>query len=218
VTYLQRLTERVFGRGAQLVPATNRYLIGRAPLAPFDDELPERVELSAEARTPIDLGIRMREPRAHASRNSEAPLPEPTASIGRAAKLLERGDVSSRLAAHVDDPFARPATPAPAIDAPRERPAGTTTAAPATARHRSADAAAHARLLPRSPATPAASLGAAPVAPVREREEPPTVHVHIGRIDVRAVQTPAPRAQPARSPLQPPSLDEHLRARDRGRR
>jgi hypothetical protein len=46
----------------------------------------------------------------------------------------------------------------------------------------------------------------------------PVITVRIGRIDVRAVQAPAPpQAAPPRRPPPGPSLEEHLRARDRAR-
>jgi hypothetical protein len=48
--------------------------------------------------------------------------------------------------------------------------------------------------------------------------EPPVVHVHIGRIDVRAIPpAPAPVAPRVQHPRRP-SLEEHLRARDEGKR
>jgi len=46
----------------------------------------------------------------------------------------------------------------------------------------------------------------------------PTVHVHIGRIDVRAVHPPARPPEPARPRPPRPDLADHLRARDDGRR
>jgi hypothetical protein len=50
----------------------------------------------------------------------------------------------------------------------------------------------------------------------RATGDPGPVYVHIGRIDVRAVDAPAPKAQPApRAALGKPSLEAHLRARDR---
>ena len=47
----------------------------------------------------------------------------------------------------------------------------------------------------------------------------PAIVVRIGRVDVRAVQAaPAPAPAPRPRPAAGPSLAEHLRARDRGRR
>lgn len=47
----------------------------------------------------------------------------------------------------------------------------------------------------------------------------PAIVVRIGRVDVRAVQAaPPPAPAPRRRPPAGPSLEEHLRARDRGRR
>lgn len=55
--------------------------------------------------------------------------------------------------------------------------------------------------------------------PEEARNTEPTIVVRIGRVDVRAVQA-APRPAPPPRPRPPagPSLAEHLRARDRGRR
>lgn len=43
-----------------------------------------------------------------------------------------------------------------------------------------------------------------------------TVHVHIGRIDVRAVSAAPEKKAPSRATMRLPSLEAHLRARDRG--
>ncbi len=70
-------------------------------------------------------------------------------------------------------------------------------------------------------ASPVASTPPAGVAPaIRARPAPaaPTVHVTIGRVDVRAVLS-APAGRPAPPAPKPPiSLDEYLRQRDRGER
>ena len=50
-----------------------------------------------------------------------------------------------------------------------------------------------------------------------KREAAPTIHVSIGRIEVRAVAPPAPQPAPAR-PAPAMSLDEYLRAHNGGRR
>jgi len=55
--------------------------------------------------------------------------------------------------------------------------------------------------------------------PEEARNTEPTIVVRIGRVDVRAVQAAPPPAPPPRPrPPAGPSLAEHLRARDRGRR
>jgi hypothetical protein len=58
-------------------------------------------------------------------------------------------------------------------------------------------------------------------APSRDQDAPapmPTIHVTIGRVEVRAVQAPARDARPVRASEQPMSLDEYLRRRNhRGR-
>ena len=55
--------------------------------------------------------------------------------------------------------------------------------------------------------------------PEAARSTEPAIVVRIGRVDVRAIQTAHPPAPPPRPrPPAGPSLAEHLRARDRGRR
>jgi hypothetical protein len=65
-----------------------------------------------------------------------------------------------------------------------------------------------------APAAPAIRIDRAPTAP----SGPPTVHVSIGRVDVRAIVTPT--ASPARPPVSVNrlSLEEYLRGRPRGAR
>lgn len=63
---------------------------------------------------------------------------------------------------------------------------------------------------------PATALHAGDRAQSRGREAPapaPTVHVTIGRVEVRAVQAPARDPRPVRAGEQPMSLDEYLRRR-----
>jgi hypothetical protein len=45
----------------------------------------------------------------------------------------------------------------------------------------------------------------------------PDVHIHIGRVELTALQPPAPRPAPRREEKKPMSLEEYLRQRD-GRR
>jgi hypothetical protein len=65
-------------------------------------------------------------------------------------------------------------------------------------------------------AAPRAAMGANPArsAPAAATE-PTEVHVHIGRIEVIAVQAPAPAKRPARSGQAPMSLDAYLAKRQR---
>jgi hypothetical protein len=94
--------------------------------------------------------------------------------------------------------------------------AGSSEAAPSPPADRAA-------LVGRSAAEPALQPRPVDAQPARPpRSEPvaePTVVVRIGRIDVRAVHTPAPAVTPPAAP-QPPamSLADHLQARDAGRR
>jgi len=58
----------------------------------------------------------------------------------------------------------------------------------------------------------------APRGPTPVPEEPATIVVHIGRIDVRAVHaSAAPPPPPKKSRLQRPTLEAYLHSRDRGR-
>jgi hypothetical protein len=87
---------------------------------------------------------------------------------------------------------------------------------------------------PRSARTPPAGPGqmwpqaaaqrewaASPEQPLvaREQPAPPTIHVSIGRIEVRAVTAPAPQQQRPAAPAPPKlSLDEYLRAQNGAKR
>jgi hypothetical protein len=79
-----------------------------------------------------------------------------------------------------------------------------------------------ARLLPRQEVRPPTAVrnAAGTFAGLRSESasnEPGPVYVHIGRIDVRAVSAPAVKAPVATRPaMRKPSLEAHLRARDRG--
>lgn len=50
----------------------------------------------------------------------------------------------------------------------------------------------------------------------RSSTSPPVIRVTIGRIEVRAVQSPAPTPKPAKPPLPKLSLQEYLHKRERG--
>jgi hypothetical protein len=119
--------------------------------------------------------------------------------------------------------------PSPAAEDGPSRPAGTAPNEPGERGDRS-------RLLPEpgGPADPGgrgllpagspASRGARREAPAAGAGHPapgaaePTIIVRIGRLDVRALQVPVPPpAAPPRRPPPGPSLEEHLRARDRAR-
>ena len=75
-------------------------------------------------------------------------------------------------------------------------------------------------LPPQAAAAPPAAQAARPAnppSPVRPAPaaEPTEVHVHIGRIEVTAVQAPAPSRRPARGGQAPMSLDAYLAKRQR---
>jgi hypothetical protein len=73
------------------------------------------------------------------------------------------------------------------------------------------------RLFPLEPERRPVAAGIVERLETPRQTEPPAVHVHIGRIDVRAVETPAPpKPPPGRRTPRAPSLEEHLRARERG--
>jgi hypothetical protein len=70
-------------------------------------------------------------------------------------------------------------------------------------------------LLPRRyPSAPAPGPDKKKPAVQKIEREPDEIQIHIGRIEVTAVQ-PAPAPTPARLSRKTPSLDEYLRRRDR---
>jgi hypothetical protein len=73
-------------------------------------------------------------------------------------------------------------------------------------------------VLPARPRTGASRRPDRPDGPDGARDAGPAIVVRIGRVDVRAVQAAPPTAPTPRPRPAGPSLEEHLRARDRGRR
>jgi len=70
-------------------------------------------------------------------------------------------------------------------------------------------------LLPSLAAAPTANSVAAMQTPAATSETPNEVHVHIGRIEVTAVQSSEPRKRKAKAAQQPMSLDDYLARRQR---
>jgi hypothetical protein len=136
------------------------------------------------------------------------PPSESQAMVPRFA-VGERGrpsDLATRQAAAEDEARALPAEPARrgiwsdemAVElpqpGPRRAPVPAAAPVPPPAAHR-----VHSEFSPEGPSAP-------------------TVVVHIGRVDVRAVHPPAPPAAPRANTSTGTSLEEHLRARDRSHR
>ncbi len=214
--YFTRVARLALDADPKLQAVTNRFIAPRAPatakMAPdallFDEhsggedaatELPPHRSqhavragsaLASEPPTAGDLDVRSAE-----STPSFAPMP------GRTPR--------------------QPASPRRSTAPPGDSPAPDTAAAPAPGRRdetrtqlRLEQPAGGARLMPPA-ASPASRIDMRP--PPADSAAPPSIHVHIGRIDVRAIQPPAPKVVPAlRTPLRKPSLEAHLRARDRG--
>ena len=70
-------------------------------------------------------------------------------------------------------------------------------------------------LLPSLASTPTANSVAAMQIPAATSDTPNEVHVHIGRIEVTAVQSSEPRKRKAKAAQQPMSLDDYLARRQR---
>lgn len=70
-------------------------------------------------------------------------------------------------------------------------------------------------LLPSHASTPTANSVAAMQIPAATSDAPNEVHVHIGRIEVTAVQSSEPRKRKAKAAQQPMSLDDYLTRRQR---
>jgi hypothetical protein len=219
--FLARVADRALGRGNTMRPAVNRYLIamraddaGEAVAAPDAATMrPERdsgnvdaslpvARYGAPAHTDADAPPRALESpeRAAAPADSAAAafrLVQPRPDHGtrhasgerleRQPPQPERAPLSVSIEQRGDD---RPVVPSPPL---RNDP----------------------RLLPLQQPTAVAAAGIIERVPAAAAAEPPTVHVHIGRIDVRAIDAPPAKTAPERAAPRGPSLAEHLRARER---
>ena len=157
--------------------------------------------LERESRPAFGVPDTRREPAAPTSSSARRRGTVPTAASHGAQEEGEEGEGSSRpadTARNVPGERRDRAGVSPAVvtvPGPDRLPEGT----PAGRR-------------PHTEVLAAVAAGEHPAARVSE----PTIVVRIGRLDVRAVQAPVPPPAPRRPPPGP-SLEEHLRARDRAR-
>jgi hypothetical protein len=223
--FLARVAGRALGRGNAMRPAVNRYLIA------------VRADDAGDALAATDTATVRPE---RDSRNVDAALSvarydAPAPSDVDAARSSRANEAPERTAASADSAAAFRLVPArqdhststrAAGEALEREPAQAKRAPPSTPVQAGSDDRPvvaspplrnDPRLLPlERPQAVAASGIIEHVA--AGAAEPPTVHVHIGRIDVRAVDAPQPKGAPERSAQRGPSLAEHLRARERNLR
>lgn len=216
--YFTRVARQALDTGPKLYVVTNRYVAprspgaaARSPEAPlFADSDSGGINLVAE------LPSRPSPRQTIRAENMGATAPAPVTGDAQArvvvspvpaAPIADERDgptVRQRSGAPYDDPHT---TDSAAALGPETR---DETHAPFRLEHQTGSD----RLMP--PTAPAAGRNDVR-ARTPESADSPSIHVHIGRIDVRAIQPPEPKAAPAlRTPLRTPSLEAHLRARDRG--
>lgn len=181
------IPERASARGDHA--ADSPPLLGRrpAPGGPAHDDFPSSATQPTAPTAEPRTARPDHPPGVGPAEQPDAPLIAPRAPAGQAhAVQPERPDTA------IGDPLRPAAQAAPEPAQPIQR--------IVTARRADAD--------DRSAARQAATRD--------EVNDEPAVVVRIGRLDVRAVQTPAaPRAQPRPRPAATPSLEERLAARDR---
>lgn len=213
--HLARMAQRVLGLEGAVRPAIDRWHVARAPeanrasIAAFSFDEPVAATRPVQAAAPRSTDGRAGVRQSH---DSQAIVEAVTPTAVIATPQDNKGRPAVKLVAQ---PGARVA---PESTAERD-----VLAAGAMLEIRSEHRGREARLLPAQPVAPheaaRRSAGAFENAHKTVRpDEPGPVYVHIGRIDVRAVDAPAPRAPQAaaRTAIRKPSLEAHLRARDRG--
>jgi hypothetical protein len=217
--YFAGVVKRLFGVDPTLRPVTNRYLAARrigdvqaslpssaleehdGPQDAIDDRSDSAARPSTLARSADVQGVEA--PQGVGTRRRQDEV-APSPGSGRS----ERGARSATIA------LERVLAEQPTQRETRNEAAGSRVV---KARTFATEAMHEARLLP-----PESVLAAVPPARLRDFSPGPagsdstTVHVHIGRIDVRAVEAPVPKTLPARPSMRKPSLEAHLIARDRG--
>ena len=217
--FLGRVFERTLGSGAQLRPVTNRWSISRAPdrsleISSSTDSAPRA--LPRAARNDSTRNASAYAVDAHlASSRADADAALPVIPSEAPKPRSRRTDVTNRVDASVILSEAQKA---------RSRRTGETNGADRThesdrdVARREIQLDRSPRLLPQQPAPAIATRPAAAGAreTVARAPESAPVYVHIGRIDVRAVDAPVPKSPAAHSALRKPSLEAHLRSRDRG--
>jgi hypothetical protein len=212
--FLERIVARTRGDGKQLRPVINRWSISRA-----SDLVEATVYVAADdapqAQSPeASLSVEHKVAGAAATAGAQLHQQSGTPAGQRAPALTHREPRNEdRLRPDV------PASPAASKHRPSERrPVQTDRNIVQPARQPSTQQRAP-RLLPAQPPPSYPPAGAAQSHPSTPRIErvPDATYIHIGRIDVRAVDAPAPKPPPARSAMPRPTLEAHLRARDRDR-
>jgi hypothetical protein len=174
----------------------------------------------------VEEEVVLRPPRSPRSEDTAAPEPSPAPALSPAVPAppaTERGEQLTEilagqppeLAASASEPAAPPAA------ALREREpvhAEAVTVAAAAPEVASAPRAAVAAV-PLTRAQPAADAREPAPSVATRAEEPPPVHVHIGRLEVRANVPEPPRERPRREPSRPEalSLADYLRGKREGR-
>lgn len=239
--FFMRIAQRVLGGGVSLRPATNRYLIALQPREHGilrDPSVDEHTLPPQASRSDVrPLRSDPREPRSVSPQFEKGRTEDPPHSGGALVDSSPSVEVPLSVAALpsvntsplVATPLLNESRPKGAVapPSPRDTPlheaehvaktpigAGNERLAPAAAPQQRLG---EPRLLPlERPARFANGGGLTERSGLAQRSELPPVHVHIGRVDVRAISAPQPKAPPARTPMRKPSLAEHLRARERG--
>ncbi len=224
--FLARVVDRTLGNGVSLRPVTNRWSISRAPGLPL--ETSSAAEPDTRTIPSRERGDARNDGARSAARHTgdtrlvdgrvDADVAPPVApSRGRRHSA---GGRSTDVAERVDEPaVVRGAgRPQPADGRAPDGGYGADRTRESAGDVADLEARRAPRLLPQqaAPAIAARPAAAATRQTVARATEPAPVYVHIGRIDVRAVEAPVPKSSPVRAPLRAPSLESHLRSRDRG--
>ncbi len=222
--FLARVVERTLGSGAPLRPVTNRWSISSARDLPLEISsgaeptraLPSQQRRDARNDTARSATVHADDAHLVSSRvDVDVAIPvipsrgRLQSADGRATEVTNRVDAPVILS---EAPKARSRRTDGTYGADRPLESDRDLARPETGLDRAP------RLLPQQAAPAIAARPAATGAreTVARAPEPAPVYVHIGRIDVRAVDAPVPKSTPAHPVLRGPSLEAHLRSRDRG--
>jgi translation initiation factor IF-2 len=238
--YLARLAERALGVPSGAKPAIAP-AFGPGPALPADPlagsaggDLEDRAMVPARG-APVHpapgrpAGPPARPPLARPGGPAAQPPPRPSTLAGPAGDRTVPGrwaDARPAAADPTPGPAAAGPRPAPAREArpappprpreqPPDRPAPPAVGRPPAAGRPPAPAAVRPRVAPARPAARPARSGV-PAGGRPRAAAGPTIRVHIGRVEVRAVvpAAPAPPPRPARPPGPRLSLEDYLRSRD----
>lgn len=203
--FLKRVAERALGRADALRPAANRYLI-----AVRDDDaggMPAVENGPAPASGGAEYGDSpLRSERYDRPVRTDAPE-----RIGATSGAVPAPDVQQQT------PVPGAATAAPLRLVPWLTAPESASHHPERAQPQSEPAPmrTETRLLPLERSAASGAPAGIERVPSATAAEPPAVHVHIGRIDIRAIDAPPAKPTPERTGPRGPSLAEHLRARER---